>query len=106
MRINELEFQDTNGNEINPTKEQMATFIADLNNKNKQLEHDLAVRDKALKHFAHRVELLLSANARITGNEYEYISVETRIKNVLEKAEKMLIKEKKWINYQFLQWYF
>ena len=49
MRINELEFQDTNGNEINPTKQQMATFIADLNNKNKQLERDLAVRDRAYK---------------------------------------------------------
>ena len=51
MRINELEFQDKKRNEINPTKKQMATFIAYLNNENEKLKHELVVKDKVITYF-------------------------------------------------------
>ena len=90
MRINELEFQDKNGNEINPTKKQMATFIAYLNNENEKLKHELVVKDKVITYFCNQNKELLEENSNICGYDYIPIKNEIRIKNVLEKEERDL----------------
>lgn len=57
MIIDDLEFQDKNGNEINPTKEQMAILIKHLNKENKHLKSTITtiqqnIRDASAKDYS------------------------------------------------------
>lgn len=46
MRIDEFEFQDRNGNEIEPTKNQLVVYIKSLHKQIAELENQLAEKDK------------------------------------------------------------
>lgn len=46
MRIDEFEFQDRNGNEIEPTKNQLVVYVKSLHKQIAELEKQLAEKDK------------------------------------------------------------
>lgn len=46
MRIDEFEFQDRNGNEIEPTKNQLVVYIKSLHKQIAELEKQLAEKEK------------------------------------------------------------
>lgn len=48
MRIDEFEFRDKNGNEIEPTKNQLVIYIKSLHKQIKELKKQLAQSQKIL----------------------------------------------------------
>lgn len=49
MRIDEFEFQDKNGNEIEPTKNQLVVYIKSLHKQITELKQQLEEKEKRLK---------------------------------------------------------
>lgn len=49
MRIDEFEFQDKNGNEIEPTKNQLVVYIKSLHKQIAELKQQLEEKEKRLK---------------------------------------------------------
>ena len=49
MRIDEFEFQDKNGNEIEPTKNQLVVYIKSLHKQVAELQKQLEEKRKKLK---------------------------------------------------------
>ena len=50
MRIDEFEFQDRNGNEIEPTKNQLVIYIKSLHKQIAELEKQLGEKEKLLQY--------------------------------------------------------
>ena len=49
MRIDEFEFQDRNGNEIEPTKNQLVVYIKSLHNQIAELQKQLGKKEKLIE---------------------------------------------------------
>ena len=49
MKIDEFEFQDRNGNEIEPTKNQLVVYIKSLHKQIAELKQQLAEKDEQLR---------------------------------------------------------
>ena len=56
MRIDEFEFQDRNGNEIEPTKNQLVVYIKSLHKQIAELKQQLAEKDKELSEYVKIVD--------------------------------------------------
>ena len=51
MKIDEFEFQDRNGNEIEPTKNQLVVYIKSLHKQIAELKRQLAEKDKQIDYY-------------------------------------------------------
>lgn len=67
MRIDEFEFQDKNGNEIEPTKNQLVIYIKSLHKKIAELQKQLAEKKE-------KIETILKENEKLVVkyNVYNY----------------------------------
>lgn len=93
MRIDEFEFQDKNGNEIEPTKDQLVIYIRSLHEQIKNLKIDLkdymeleekisTKYDKIVKQFKSQPEEIidkisaeLNNKIVITGTSFDYVKL-------------------------------
>lgn len=69
MRIDEFEFQDRNGNEIEPTKNQLVIYIKSLHKQIAEFQEQLEKKEKSLEYFRDRVE---KAEKEIKDNYKQY----------------------------------
>ena len=63
MRIDEFEFQDRNGNEIEPTKNQLVVYIKSLHKQIAELQKQLEEKEK-YTYTGWEVELVEKGNGR------------------------------------------
>lgn len=84
MKINEFEFQDKNGNEIEPTKKQLIIYINHLHEQIKDLEKfkkQLAIKSKDY--------LLYVRKYSIISNDYEFYIYHCRTNDIFHTIGEM-----------------
>lgn len=70
MRIDEFEFQDRNGNEIEPTKNQLVIYIKSLHKEIKELKQQLTITEKALELACDNLE---DINFKLYNTEVNFV---------------------------------
>ena len=71
MRIDEFEFQDRNGNEIEPTKNQLVVYIKSLHKQIAELQNQLEEKDKDFKFYQKLYKIEKEQNDNYRTEKYE-----------------------------------
>lgn len=71
MRIDEFEFQDRNGNEIEPTKNQLVIYIKSLHKQIAELQKQLEEKDKDFKFYQKLYKIEKEQNDNYRTEKYE-----------------------------------
>ena len=75
MRIGEFEFQDRNGNEIEPTKNQLVVYIKSLHKQIAELKKQLAESESKRKSLEEKIKFLTEETEEnfVDGQKYNQL---------------------------------
>ena len=90
MRIDEFEFQDRNGNEIEPTKNQLVVYIKSLHKQIAELQKQLEEKEKEIRQLDNEKGMLLNNSMKLLKEKDDKLKsqpaeIVEKIRNLAEK---------------------
>lgn len=88
MRIDEFEFQDRNGNEIEPTKNQLVVYIKSLHKQITELQKQLEEKEKKIRQLDNEKGMLLNNSMKLLKEKDD--KLKSQPAEIVEKIKKQI----------------